>query len=138
MDMTSVSFSLYSCSLLSFSTVDAVNGGAARGVGLTDGARKQREYSNYSSQFESSETLQQSGTFAPIKSHILKSVINDYFSKAGQHCVYCIGSLKCVCVCVHIWMCVCVPDIVQQQPQPLGLLRNAFEVNHNEAFYLPS
>lgn len=54
------------------STVDAVNGGTARGVGLTDGARKQREYSNYSSQFESSEMLQQSRTFAPIKSPILK------------------------------------------------------------------
>lgn len=56
MDMTSVSFSLYLCSLFPSSTVDAVNGGTARGVGLTDGARKQREYSNYSSQY--SEMLQ--------------------------------------------------------------------------------
>lgn len=39
-------------------------------------------------------------------------------------------------------MCVCVfvPAIVQQQQkqQTLGLLRNAFEVNHNEALYLQS
>lgn len=68
MDPTSVSFSLCFYSLFSFDAVDAVNGGTARGVGLTDGARKQREYSNYSSQFESSEMLQQSRTFALIKS----------------------------------------------------------------------
>ena len=52
MDTTSVSLSLSFSSLFSSDTVDAVNGGTARGVGLTDGARKQREYSNYSSQFE--------------------------------------------------------------------------------------
>ena len=142
--MTSVSFSLCFCSLSSSDSVDAVNGGTAKGVGLTDGARKRREYSNYSSQFESSEMLQQPRTFAPIKSHILKSSINDYFSQAEQHFVYCIRSLKCVCVyvCVSVCVCacVCVPGIVQQQQQqqPLGLQRNAFEVNHNDAFYLPS
>lgn len=37
-------------------------------------------------------------------------------------------------VCVA---CVCAPGIVQQKPQPLKLLRNAFEVDHNEALYLP-
>lgn len=88
---TSVSLSLFSSSLSSSDTVDAVNGGTARGVGLTDGARKQREYSNYSSQFEGSEMLQQPRTLAPIKSHILKSTINDYFCKAEQHCVDCIS-----------------------------------------------
>lgn len=97
-----------------------------RGVGLTDGASKQREYSNYSSQFESSEMLQQLRTFAWIKSYILKSTINDYFCRTEQRCAYCIRSLKYLCLCV----CVC------QALQPLGLLRNAFEVNHNEAFYL--
>ena len=50
----------------------AVTGGTDRGVGLTDGAREQREYSNDSSQFQSSELLQQSRTFAPITSRILK------------------------------------------------------------------
>lgn len=69
----------------------------------------------------------------PIKSHILKSTINDYFSKAERRCVCCVRSLVCVCVCV------CQPGIVQQQQQqPLGLLRNAFEVNHNESLYLHS
>lgn len=68
-------------------TVDAVNGGLARGVGLTDGARKQREYSNDSSQFQSLEMLQHQRTFALIKSHILKSAINDYFSRAATSTV---------------------------------------------------
>lgn len=80
--------------------MDSVNGGADR----VCGARKQREYSNDFSQFESSEMLRQLGTFAPIKSHILKGTINDYFSKAEQHYVCCISSLNrlraCVCVCV--------------------------------------
>lgn len=37
----------------------------------------------------------------------------------------------------RVYVRVFVRGIVQQQ-QPLGLLRNAFEVNHNEAFYLQS
>lgn len=130
---TSVSFSFYFCSLSSSNTVDVVNEGRARAVGLTDGARKQREYSNYSSQFERcSEMPQQSRTFAPIKSYILKSTINNYFSRAEEHCAYCIRSIKhlCVCVCACVW----VRAWVCQALQPLGLLRNAFEVKSQWSF----
>lgn len=68
--------------------VDVVNEGRAGGVGLTDGPRKLREYSNYFSQFESSEMLWQSRTFALIKSYILKHTIGDNFSGAAQHYAY--------------------------------------------------
>lgn len=62
-------------------------------------------------------------TFAAIKSYILKSTINDYFSQSR--------AASCL-----LYLCVCVR--VCQALQPLGLLRNAFEVDHNEALYLPS
>lgn len=64
-------------------TVDVGSEGRASGVGLTDGAWKQRKYSNYFSQFESSEMLQKLRTFTLIKSYILKSTIN-VFSPAEQ------------------------------------------------------
>lgn len=46
--------------------------------------------------------LRQLGTFGPIKSHILKGTINDYFSKAEQGCVCCISRLKCSCGCARV------------------------------------
>lgn len=85
------------------------SGKSARGVGLTDGARHSIQI-----------ILHSLRTFALIISSILKSTINSFFLFPEQSNI----ARACGCGCMLV-----------RALQPLGLLRNLFEVNHNEAFY---